>query len=113
MYSCFVLVVLLCLLLFGTGPFKFDEMKQNESIKLTKNLDYFKKGLPYLDGIEFTIISNRATAVLAFVAGRVDMTFPTEMTKALEADIKKQDPRAMCEIAPINVSTNLIINQEK
>jgi peptide/nickel transport system substrate-binding protein len=41
------------------------------------------------------------------------MTFPTEMTKALEADIKKQDPTAICEIAPINVNTNLIVNQEK
>jgi peptide/nickel transport system substrate-binding protein len=96
----------------GTGPFKFVEFKQNESIKLVKNENYWKKGLPYLDGIEFTIISSRATAVLAFVAGKVDMTFPTEMTKALISDIKKQDPSAICEIGPINVSTNLIINRE-
>ena len=45
-----------------------------------KNPHYWKKGLPYLDGIEYTIIKNRATAVLAFVAGKVDVTFPTEMT---------------------------------
>ena len=96
----------------GTGPFKFVEFKQNESIKLAKNENYWKEGLPYLDGIEFTIISNRATAVLAFVAGKVDMTFPTEMTKALIADIKKQDATAICEIGPINVSTNLIVNRE-
>ncbi len=82
----------------GTGPFMFGEEKQNESIKLVKNPHYWKKGLPYLDGIEYTIIKNRATAVLAFVAGKVDVTFPTEMTKALEADIKKQDPTAICEI---------------
>jgi peptide/nickel transport system substrate-binding protein len=96
----------------GTGPFKFVEMKQNESIKLEKNPDYWKKGLPYLDGIEYAIIKNRATAVLAFVAGKVDVTFPTEMTAALEADIKKQDPTAICELKPINVSTNLIVNRE-
>jgi peptide/nickel transport system substrate-binding protein len=96
----------------GTGPFKFVEFKQNESIKLAKNENYWKKSMPYLDGIEFTIISNRATAVLAFVAGKVDMTFPTEMTKALIADLKKQDPTAICEIGPINVSTNLIVNRE-
>ena len=94
----------------GTGPFKFVEMKQNESIKFTRNPDYWKKGLPYLDGIEYTIIKNRATAVLAFVAGKVDVTFPTEMTAALEKDIKSQDPTAICEIKPINVSTNLIVN---
>ena len=113
MYSCHVSAAQMRTHPVGTGPFKFVEMKQNESIKLLKNPDYFKKGLPYLDGIDFTIISNRATAVLAFVAGKVDMTFPTEMTKALEADIKKQDPNAICEIAPINVSTNLIINQDQ
>ena len=96
----------------GTGPFKFVEMKQNELIKLVKNPDYWKKGLPYLDGIEYTIIKNRATAVLAFVAGKVDMTFPTEMTAALEKDIKSQDPKAICEIKPINVNTNLIVNLE-
>jgi ABC-type oligopeptide transport system substrate-binding subunit len=37
----------------GTGPFKFVEFKPNESIKLTRNPDYWKPGLPYLDGIEF------------------------------------------------------------
>src|ERR1700675_2675325 len=52
----------------GTGPFKFVEFKANESIKLTRNTDYWKKGLPHLDGIEFTIIPNRSTAILAFVA---------------------------------------------
>ena len=96
----------------GTGPFKFVEEKQNESIKFVRNPDYWKKGLPYLDGIEYTIIKNRATAVLAFVAGKVDMTFPTEMTAALEKDIKTQDPTAICEITPINVSTNLIVNRD-
>src|SRR5256886_9125230 len=37
----------------GTGPFKFVEFKQNESIKITRNPDYWKKDRPYLDGIEF------------------------------------------------------------
>src|SRR5215468_2151267 len=97
----------------GTGPFKFVEMKQNEGIKLVKNPDYWKKGLPYLDGIEYAIIPNRSTAVLAFVTGRVDVTFPTALSVALERDIKAQDPKAICELKPTNVSTNLIINRDK
>ncbi len=28
----------------GTGPFKFVELKQNESIKFAKNEDYWKEG---------------------------------------------------------------------
>jgi peptide/nickel transport system substrate-binding protein len=94
----------------GTGPFKFVEFKANESIKLTRNPDYFKKGLPHLDGIEFTIIPNRSTAMLAFVAGKFDMTFPTEVSIPLMKDIKTQAPTAICEIEPNNVSTNIIVN---
>ena len=72
----------------GTGPFKFVEYKPNESIKLTRNPDYFKPGLPYLDGVEYTIIPNRSTAVLGFAAGKFDMTFPTEISVPLMKDVK-------------------------
>ena len=72
----------------GTGPFKFVEFKANESIKLVRNPDYLKKGLPHLDGIEFTIIPNRSTAILGFVAGKFDMTFPTEVSIPLLKDVK-------------------------
>ncbi|SHG05764.1 ABC transporter substrate-binding protein [Bradyrhizobium erythrophlei] len=94
----------------GTGPFKFVEFKANESIKLTRNPDYWKKGLPHLDGIEFTIIPNRSTAILAFVAGKFDMTFPTGISIPLLKDIKTQAPNAVCVVASTNVSTNIIVN---
>lgn len=94
----------------GTGPFKFVEFKANESIKLTKNPDYFKKGLPYLDGIEFTIIPNRSTAILGFISGQFDITLPTEVTIPMMKDVKSQVPKAVCVVEPNNVSTNIIIN---
>ena len=97
----------------GTGPFKFVEFKANESIKLVKNPDYWKKGLPYLDGIEFTIITNRSTAILAFVSGKFDMTFPTEVSIPLLKDVKSQAPNAVCVVEPNNVSTNIIVNSSK
>src|SRR5438552_543763 len=52
----------------GTGPFKFVEFKMNEGIKLVRNPDYWKPGRPYLDGIEFTIIPDRSTRMLSFIA---------------------------------------------
>src|ERR1700692_613429 len=94
----------------GTGPFKFVEFKANESIKLTRNPDYWKKGLPHLDGIEFTIIPNRSTAILGFVAGKFDMTFPTEVSIPLLKDVKTQAPNAVCVVEPNNVATNIIVN---
>ena len=56
----------------GTGPFKFIEFKPNESIKTTRNTEYWKKDRPYLDVIEWTMMGNPSTAVLAFVAGKFD-----------------------------------------
>src|SRR4051812_3063242 len=94
----------------GTGPFKFVEFKANESIKIARNPDYWKKGLPHLDGIEFTIITNRSTAILGFISGQFDMTFPTEVSIPLLKDVKKQAPNAVCVVEPVNVSTNIIVN---
>src|SRR5260370_53595 len=88
----------------GTGPFRFVEFKTNESIKLTRNPNYWKKDRPYLDGIEFTIITNRSTAILAFIAGKFDMTFPGEVSVPLLKDVQSQAPQAVCELAPTNVS---------
>ncbi|MCC7272821.1 MAG: peptide ABC transporter substrate-binding protein [Alphaproteobacteria bacterium] len=96
----------------GTGPFKFVEFKANESIKLVRNPDYWKKGRPYLDGVEFTIIPNRSTRVLGFIAGRFDITFPIDITVPVLKDVQAQVPNAICKLVPMNVSTNLIVNRE-
>jgi peptide/nickel transport system substrate-binding protein len=96
----------------GTGPFKFVEYKQNEHIKLIKNPDYWKQGRPYLDGIEWTIVTNRATQSLAFIAGNFDMTFPYEVTLQMVHDINSQAPTAICEIDPTMISFNLMVNRD-
>ncbi len=57
----------------GTGPFKVADFKRNEFIKLVRNPDYWKKGRPYLDVVEFKIVPNRSTRVLGFVAGEFDL----------------------------------------
>ncbi len=97
----------------GTGPFKFVSLKQNEHVKFTKNPNYWKKDRPYLDGVEWTIIKSRATRVLAFIAGKFDMTFNVDVTVPLLKDVKSQAPHAVCELVTTNVSTNLIVNQFK
>src|SRR5499427_8638832 len=58
----------------GTGPFKFVEFRPNEFVKVEKNPDYWKPGVPHLDAIEYTIMRNsRSTAILAFVAGKYEL----------------------------------------
>ena len=96
----------------GTGPFKFVEFKMNEGIKLAKNADYWKPGRPYLDGIEYSIIPDRSTRMLAFVAGKHDMTFPTDVSVPLLKNIKRDAPNAQCTMRQTGVSTNLIVNRD-
>ena len=97
----------------GTGPFKFVEFKPNETIRVTRNPDYWKNGRPYLDGIEYTIIPNRSTAILAFIAGKFDMTFPFQVTIPLLKDVKSQAPQAICELSPTNARSTLLVNHRE
>ena len=95
----------------GTGPFKFVEFKRGNSIRLVRNPDYFKKGRPYLDGIDIKIIENRSTRILAFTTGEFDLTFPTDITVPLMKDMKTQAPKAVCEFESTGVAVNLIVNR--
>jgi peptide/nickel transport system substrate-binding protein len=96
----------------GTGPFKFVEFKPNETVRVRRNPDYWKNDRPYLDGIEWTIVGNRSTAVLGFAAGKFDMTWPFDVAIPLLKDLKAQAPQAICEVAPLNAQRHLIVNRE-
>jgi peptide/nickel transport system substrate-binding protein len=112
-YPCHVPVAQMRTKPIGTGPFKFVSLKQNESIKLVRNPDYWKPGRPYLDGIEFTIIPNRATSLLAFASGKMDLTFTAEISTPLLKDLKQQAPNVICEMLPTNTQSNLLVNRDK
>ncbi|WP_422002296.1 ABC transporter substrate-binding protein [Reyranella sp.] len=56
----------------GTGPFKFVSWRENDSIVLERNPDYFEKGLPKLERATFLIMKEASSAVAAMLAGRVD-----------------------------------------
>ena len=97
----------------GTGPFKFVDFKRNESIKLERNPDYYKPGLPYLDGIEWRIVANQATRVLAFATGEFDLTFTADITPPLRKDLMAQAPTAICKTVSTNVPTNILVNASR
>ena len=95
----------------GTGPFKFVAFKPNKSIVVTRNPDYWKKDRPYLDGIEYTIIPDVSTRILAFIAGKFNIASPYSVTIPLLKDVRSRAPQAVCEITSINISRDLIINR--
>ena len=97
----------------GTGPFKVVEFKRNESIRLVRNPDYWKKGRPWLDAIDWKIVPNRSTRMLGFTAGEFDMTFDSDVTFPMLKDVKAQKPDAVCEARPTGVSGNILVNRDK
>src|SRR5262249_56577714 len=54
-----------------------------------------------------------STAILAFVAGKYELTFAGTLTIPLTRDLQKQRPDAICELPPGSVSTTLVINRDK
>src|ERR1700758_2901436 len=97
----------------GTGPFKFVEFKPNEMVKVVRNPDYWKTGRPYLDAIEYPMITNPATAVLAFAAGKLDRTGQGYMSIPLMKQIKEQAPNAECTTVSWNIPRQLLVNRSK
>ena len=95
----------------GTGPFKLASFNEFQYVRLVKNPDYWKKGRPYMDGIEFTVVTTPSTAILSFVAGRFDMTFPWEVTPQDIRIIKREAPAAICETTSENLNINLLVNR--
>jgi peptide/nickel transport system substrate-binding protein len=95
----------------GTGPFKFVEFKRGDSIRLVRNPDYFKKDRPYLDEITVRTIDSRATRMLAFATGDYDITFPSDVSVPLMADVKARAPSAICKMTATNTQINLLVNR--
>ena len=57
----------------GTGPYKTQRRIENEIWVMEKNADYWNKGLPYLDGIEFYhLLPFSQELGSAILSGRVD-----------------------------------------
>ncbi len=64
--------------LIGTGPFKFVEWNQNESLKTEKNADYWQKDadgvqLPYLDALEFQPRVDPSSRINGLLSGELQM----------------------------------------
>jgi peptide/nickel transport system substrate-binding protein len=62
----------------GTGPFMLEQYTPGEVIVLKVNPNYYEKGLPYLDRIEFRIIPSEMTRLVALGAGIIHYTYSSD-----------------------------------
>jgi len=97
----------------GTGPFRFKEWQRGQSVELERNPDYFIPDRPYLDGIRYTVITERGTRLAALQAGRLDAFVPLEMTRAMAEAAKKSAPSLIITEVGQNGSDNVVLNHKR
>ena len=61
--------------ILGSGPFKLDEYQIGQAIKGVRNPDYYRKGLPYLDGFTAIYAPKQAVRIDAIRSDRAAMEF--------------------------------------
>ena len=71
----------------GTGPFKLVEYVPDSHLKFERHAGYWKKGMPYLDGLNVRIVKDESARLAAARAGAADMTYVTAVNApAVKAD---------------------------
>jgi peptide/nickel transport system substrate-binding protein len=72
----------------GTGPFKFVEWKQNDTLTLARNTDYWQSGKPYFDSIVMSVITDPQAMVARFEGGSLDaaINYPVNDFVRLKSD---------------------------
>lgn len=56
----------------GSGPFRFDSYRKDDTVTLVRNESYFKAGLPHLERLVFRVVPDANTQIQALLAGEVD-----------------------------------------
>lgn len=57
----------------GSGPFKLARHQLGDRLVFKAHADYFKEGLPYLDGVEVVIIPEDSVRLIALENGEIDL----------------------------------------
>ncbi|MBI4310961.1 MAG: ABC transporter substrate-binding protein [Chloroflexi bacterium] len=97
---------------YGTGPFKLKTFQRGAVWNYERNPDYFKAGLPYLDGYQHNNMDGAAIIQAAFLTGKLDMAgTPTDDNKPIydqreKAGIIYTLPPASSECRPASVNMN-------
>ncbi|HXG37045.1 MAG TPA: ABC transporter substrate-binding protein [Dehalococcoidia bacterium] len=61
--------------IIGSGPWIFQEWQPNQIVRLVRNPDYFRPGLPYADGLNYFRIADPQTAQAAFRQQQIHTLF--------------------------------------
>jgi len=94
----------------GTGPFKFVEWKATDYLKVAKNDNYWKKGLPKADSITWKPVVDSNSRAAVMQTGEAHFTYPVPYEMA---DVLKAKPELEVVAAPSIIVRYLSMNTQQ
>ncbi len=86
----------------GTGPFKQDSFQRDVTIKTSKFNDYWDKGRPYLDGVQYLWVADEMTRLALFKSGGAD-TLDLAGNGRIANDLKSSGFQIISKLGGTNV----------
>ena len=79
--------------LIGCGPFVLERYEPGVKAVFARNPNYYQKGLPHLDKVEWLFVKDRSSQLSLFRAGQVDIPFyDSRIPRSDVASFKKSNP---------------------
>lgn len=99
----------------GSGPFEFENWEQGAKLNVVKNDNYWREGLPHLDEIEYSIITDNQARQASIKTGTVDMAefFDPESIAELTATTTEDEYRIFSDTEGETEEALIMLNTSK
>jgi peptide/nickel transport system substrate-binding protein len=95
----------------GSGPFKFKTRTPGSTFEGERNLDYFIKDRPYLDGYKFFVSTETSVRAAAIRSGRAYIEFRTLPQSEVETIKKQLGDKVVVQDTPATGIFGIAMNQ--
>ncbi len=99
--------------IMGTGPFIFDQYVRGAYLTGKRNPNYFREGLPYLDGFRAVFIEDTGARIAAVRSGRALIEFRGFPPKARDDIVRALDGKIKVQESPWDCALYVAINHKK
>lgn len=74
---------------YGTGPFMLKEFVVGDHVTVVRNVNYFRRGLPYVDEVRMMVYPDSAAELAALTGGTTDIMWQTRIE---QIPLLRRDP---------------------
>ncbi|MEE9147602.1 MAG: ABC transporter substrate-binding protein [Candidatus Tectomicrobia bacterium] len=97
----------------GTGPFKLKKLVRGSYLEVERNPNYWKKGLPYLDGIKYYMIKDLSARAKSVRTGRTDVELRGFPPAEVEVMQKEMGDKLVVRYPRINIQWGVSFNHTR